>query len=291
MPIPVFAHLSMIWGPDGKRLSKRHGATSVEAYAELGYLPEAIMNYLALLGWSLDGETTIIDAETLKSSFSLDRISKNPAIFDVEKLDWMNGVYLRELPAEEFVARMVPWLEDAGLSDAADVASRPDWFARLAPLVSERIKRLDEVVEKVAFLFAEPTIEESAREKVLCQGWGRPSAERVNRGAWIVRLDLRVHRGSAARTARAARAQTEDGVPGDPGRSHWLHRLPSALRVAGVARPRDDARSSIGRSRARRGVGDSDCQTPLDWGLTPPMGVRNIPFRAAPWAFGNWGMV
>jgi glutamyl-tRNA synthetase len=174
MPIPVFAHLSMIWGPDGKRLSKRHGATSVEAYAELGYLPEAIVNYLALLGWSLDGETTIIDADTLKSSFSLDRISKNPAIFDVEKLDWMNGVYLREMPAEEFVARIVPWLEEAGLSDAADVASRPEWFARLAPLVSERTKRLDEVAEKVAFFFAEPQIEESAREKVLAKdGAGR----------------------------------------------------------------------------------------------------------------------
>ena len=174
LSVPTFAHLSMIWGPDGKRLSKRHGATSVEAYAELGYLPEAIVNYLALLGWSLDGETTIIDAETLKRSFSLDRISKNPAIFDVEKLDWMNGVYLRELPAEEFVRRMVPWLEAQGLSDAADAASRPEWFAKLAPLVTERIRRLDEVAPKVAFLFAEPDLEESARDKVLAkEGSGR----------------------------------------------------------------------------------------------------------------------
>jgi len=174
MPVPIFGHLSMIWGPDGKRLSKRHGATSVEAYAELGYLPEAIVNYLALLGWSLDGETTLIDIETLKRSFSLDRISRNPAIFDVEKLDWMNGVYLRELSPEEFIARIVPWLEDAGLSDASDVAARPEWFARMAPLVSERIKRLDEVVEKVAFLFAEPGIDEAAREKVLAkEGAGR----------------------------------------------------------------------------------------------------------------------
>jgi glutamyl-tRNA synthetase len=174
MAVPTFAHLSMIWGPDGKRLSKRHGATSVEAYAELGYLPEAIVNYLALLGWSLDGETTIIDAETLRSAFSLDRISKNPAIFDVEKLDWMNGVYLRDMPADQFVARIVPWLEAAGLSDAADAAARPEWFARLAPLVSERIKRLDEVAEKVAFLFVEPDIDVNAREKVLAkEGAGR----------------------------------------------------------------------------------------------------------------------
>ncbi len=172
--IPTFAHLSMIWGADGKRLSKRHGATSVEAYAELGYTPEALMNYLSLLGWSLDGETTIIDAATLKANFSLDRISKNPAIFDVEKLDWMNGVYIREMTAEQFVERMIVWLEAAGLSDPADVASRPEWFARLAPLVSERIKRLDEIVSMVEFLFAEPEIDESAREKVLLkEGAGR----------------------------------------------------------------------------------------------------------------------
>lgn len=174
MPVPTFAHLSMIWGPDGKRLSKRHGATSVEAYAEMGYLPEAIVNYLALLGWSLDGETTIIDADTLKANFSLDRISKNPAIFDTEKLEWMNGVYLREMPAEQFVARIVPWLEKAGLSDAKDAAERPEWFVKLAPLVSERVKRLDEVAEKVEFLFVEPKIDESAREKVLAKaGAGR----------------------------------------------------------------------------------------------------------------------
>jgi glutamyl-tRNA synthetase len=174
LPVPTFAHLSMILGSDGKRLSKRHGATSVEAYAEMGYLPEALVNYLALLGWSLDGETTIIDADTLRDSFSLDRISKNPAIFDVEKLDWMNGVYLRELSAEQFVARMVPWLEAAGLSDATDVASRPEWFARLAPLISERVKRLDEVAPTVAFLFAEPDIDEASREKVLAkEGAGR----------------------------------------------------------------------------------------------------------------------
>jgi glutamyl-tRNA synthetase len=165
--VPTFAHLSMIWGADGKRLSKRHGATSVEAYAELGYLPEALTNYLALLGWSLDGETTIIDAATLTENFSLDRISKNPAIFDIEKLDWINGVYIRDMPAEQLVERMTPWLERAGLASGADVEERRDWFIRLAPLVAERIKRMDEIASKVAFLFGQPEIEEPAREKVL----------------------------------------------------------------------------------------------------------------------------
>ena len=91
-PVPVFAHLSMIWGADGKKLSKRHGATSVEAFRDEGYLPEALLNYLALLGWSLDGETTIMSPEVLKTQFSLERISMSPAIFDFEKLEWMNGV-------------------------------------------------------------------------------------------------------------------------------------------------------------------------------------------------------
>jgi len=169
LPVPIFAHLSMIWGADGKRLSKRHGATSVEAYRDLGYLPEAIMNYLALLGWSLDGETTIIDAETLKTNFSLDRISKNVAIFDVEKLECMNGVYIRELTAEQFVIRMVPWLEAAQLTTVADAEDRSDWFLRLAPLVSERIKRMDEIVPMVSFLFTDVTPDEKSVAKVLAK--------------------------------------------------------------------------------------------------------------------------
>jgi glutamyl-tRNA synthetase len=167
MPVPTFAHLSMIWGPDGKRLSKRHGATSVEAYAEQGYLPEALVNYLALLGWSLDGETTVIPADVLTANFSLDRISKNPAIFDAEKLEWLNGVYIRDMKPEELVARMTPWLEAAGLTTAADVDERKDWYLRLEPLVAERAKRMEEIPPMVHFLFREVEVDENARTKVL----------------------------------------------------------------------------------------------------------------------------
>jgi glutamyl-tRNA synthetase len=156
--VPVFAHLPMIWGADGKRLSKRHGATSVEAYRDQGYLPEALLNYLALLGWSLDGETTIISADTLASSFSLDRVSSNPAIFDVEKLEWMNGVYIRELDPPRFAELMTPWLVTAGLGTAETFAERGPWLERLAPLVSERIKRMEEIVPMVRFLFVEEVV-------------------------------------------------------------------------------------------------------------------------------------
>lgn len=175
--VPAFAHLSMIWGPDGKKLSKRHGATSVEAYDEMGYLPEALLNYLALLGWSLDGETTIVPADVLTANFSLDRISKNPAIFDAEKLEWMNGVYLRELPATAYVEKMTPWLVAAGLTSGDDVQSRPEWYEALVPLISERAKRLDEIAEKVAFLFEEPQIDPQAVDKVLAKEGAEASLE------------------------------------------------------------------------------------------------------------------
>jgi glutamyl-tRNA synthetase len=165
--VPVFAHLPMIWGPDGKRLSKRHGATSVEAYRDEGYLPEALLNYLSLLGWSLDGETTIIDAETLTANFDLSRVSRNPAVFDAEKLEWMDGVYIRELPASDFLERALPLLEEAGLITPEEAFERRPWLLELAPLVSERVKRLDEIVPMVAFLFRPVEVDEAAREKVL----------------------------------------------------------------------------------------------------------------------------
>jgi glutamyl-tRNA synthetase len=166
--VPVFAHLPMIWGADGKRLSKRHGATSVEAYRDEGYLPEAVLNYLALLGWSLDGETTIVSADTLAASFSLDRVSHNPAIFDTEKLDWMNGVYLRELGDERFADVMTPWLVDAGFLTAETALTERDRLVLLARLVSERIKRLDEIAPMVAFLFVDSVdIEPAVAAKVL----------------------------------------------------------------------------------------------------------------------------
>lgn len=157
-PVPLFAHLPMIWGPDGQKLSKRHGATSVEAFRDEGYLPEALLNHLALLGWSLDGETTIVPPDVLNTHFSLDRISKSPAVFDFEKLEWMNGAYIRGLEPDELAARMLPFLEAAGLATARDLETRREWFRELAALISERIKRLDEIVPWVRFLFADEIV-------------------------------------------------------------------------------------------------------------------------------------
>ncbi|MDP2234247.1 MAG: glutamate--tRNA ligase [Actinomycetota bacterium] len=173
--IPTFAHMGLIFGADGKRLSKRHGATSVESYAKEGYLSEALLNYLSLLGWSIDETTTLFDRERLIAEFDLARVSNNPSVWDPEKLEWMNGVYIRELGDEGLAQRMVPWLIEAGLLDAERAADRHEWLLELAPLISERVKTMSEIAPMVAFLFAEEVvIDEASREKVLAkEGAGR----------------------------------------------------------------------------------------------------------------------
>ena len=119
LEVPTFAHLSMILGADGKKLSKRHGATNVEEYRDRGYLPDALVNFLALLGWSLDGETTVISRDTLCRAFSLDRITKKDAVFDETKLDWMCGVYIREMSCDEWICAARPWLAAARVEGQA----------------------------------------------------------------------------------------------------------------------------------------------------------------------------
>ncbi|MDR1088089.1 MAG: glutamate--tRNA ligase [Coriobacteriales bacterium] len=168
-PPPAFAHLSMILGADGKRLSKRHGAASVEDWREEGYLSDALVNYLALLGWSLDGETSIMSRATLTSHFSLARVSRNPAVFDPEKLAWMNQVYLKALGASAFVDAWEPYLVHDGLATAGDIAERRAWFEAVYPLVVERIHTLGEVDEKTAYLFGGGTValDEESVEKCL----------------------------------------------------------------------------------------------------------------------------
>ncbi len=170
--VPTFAHMNLIFGPDGKRLSKRHGATSVEAYRDEGFLPEALLNYLALLGWSIDDKTTIFDRATLVSEFDLSRISKNPAIWDADKLEWMNGVYIREMSTEDLARRMAPALADAGLIPQNLTEDDPVFglLGRLAPLVQERLKRLPDVVGLARFLLVSEEsfqVDHADQERVL----------------------------------------------------------------------------------------------------------------------------
>jgi glutamyl-tRNA synthetase len=144
---PVYAHVPSVFGADGKKLSKRHGAISVDDFRAAGYVPEALMNFLALLGWAPDGETTIMSKEELVERFSLERVGSNPATFDYAKLDWMNGVYLRDLPPAEYAERLVVYLGEQGLDWPADRVRAA------APIVQEKIARLGEFREFAGFLF------------------------------------------------------------------------------------------------------------------------------------------
>jgi glutamyl-tRNA synthetase len=151
---PVFAHVPLILGADKKRLSKRHGATSVTEYREQGYLPGAMVNFLALLGWSPGDDTEVMSAEDIVNRFSLNGISGGNAVFDTTKLDWMNGRYIARLSVEELAAAVEPLLASAGLAPTADAVHQKDfgaggpWLHRLLVLLRPRVKRLTDFVEQ-----------------------------------------------------------------------------------------------------------------------------------------------
>ena len=147
---PKFAHVPQILGPDKSKLSKRHGATSVLAYRDMGYLPEAMVNYLALLGWAYDASTEIMSKQELIERFSIEKINKTGAVFDINKLDWMNGYYIRRLIVEDLTSRLMPFLEGAGLATEND---RP-YVEQIVPLIQERLKKLGEAAELADFFFA-----------------------------------------------------------------------------------------------------------------------------------------
>ena len=154
--LPVYAHVPNVMGADGKKLSKRHGATGVDELRAQGYYAPALMNFLALLGWAPDGETTIMSREELIDRFSLDRVSSGASQFDYDKLDWMNGVYLRALPPEAYADALVDFVREQGLDwDEARVRAA-------APLVQEKIVRLGDFPAYAGFLFHDVEVDRAA---------------------------------------------------------------------------------------------------------------------------------
>jgi glutamyl-tRNA synthetase len=145
--LPVYAHLPDVLGSDGKKLSKRHGAVSIDVFREQGYLPDALMNFLALLGWSYDDKTTVMHPDELLERFSLDRVGPSPATFDYAKLDWLNGIYLRELPTDAYADALIVWLADQGYEWPAERVRQS------APLVQEKIERFGQYPDFARFLF------------------------------------------------------------------------------------------------------------------------------------------
>jgi glutamyl-tRNA synthetase len=161
---PIYAHLPLLHGPDGKKLSKRHGAASVQELRDKGYLAEAVRNYLALLGWGYDDETTFFSTDELQRLFSLERVSKNPAVFDEQKLRWMNGRYVRELAVDDLTARLEQFTGRTGLRDAVEVTQ-------------EKISTLDEFWPLARSFFDEPADDAAAREKFLAPEAGGAALE------------------------------------------------------------------------------------------------------------------
>jgi len=151
---PHFAHLPMILGPDKSKLSKRHGATAINEYRDKGYLPEAMINFLTLLGWSLDDKTEIMTLEEIIKNFSIERVSKTAAVFNIDKLEWMNGMYIRTLSVDDFAAKCLPFVE----RDLPAEIKRPieiSYLKQIAPLVQERAKTLGEVAGLIDFFYVD----------------------------------------------------------------------------------------------------------------------------------------
>jgi nondiscriminating glutamyl-tRNA synthetase len=152
--IPQFAHLSTILSPDGQKLSKRHGATSIEEFRRQGYLPEALGNYLAFLGWSSPNEgQEILSLDEIKQQFDLARVQKSPAIFDTVKLDWMNRSYISRIPNSSLVERAEPFAVRVGMIPAQPDAQTQAWFAALIELIKTRLDHLDQLASEAAIVF------------------------------------------------------------------------------------------------------------------------------------------
>jgi glutamyl-tRNA synthetase len=144
---PVYAHVPNVFGEDGRKLSKRHGAVSVDEFRAAGYVAPALMNFLALLGWAPDGETTIMSRDELVERFTLERVGRSPATFDYAKLDWMNGVYLRALDEEAYADAVLGYLRERGLEWPED------GVRAMAPIVQEKVGTLGEIPAFAGFLF------------------------------------------------------------------------------------------------------------------------------------------
>ncbi len=204
--VPQFAHVPLILGPDKKRLSKRHGATSVTAYAEQGYLPEATVNFLALLGWSPgSGDREVYTRDELVAAFDLAGISGGDAVFNVDKLDWFNQQHLWRMTPEELVDRVRPFVERAGLWDEAFLTTRRRWFVSVLELLKLRVKRLGEFVDLGRFFFeASPDYEaEAVGSRLKVEGM-REHLEALDRAL------MALPEFDAARTEAALRAVAEE---------------------------------------------------------------------------------
>jgi len=164
LPMPKYAHLPLILGPDKSKLSKRHGAVSVDEYCKMGYLPEALINFIAFLGWNPGTDKEIFSLKELIREFDLNKVQKSGAVFNVEKLDWLNGYYLRQLSLDELAKRAIPFLiRDGLISDDFSAQGGPasgwEYIKKILALEQPRLKKLGEIGERVSYFFKIPKYE------------------------------------------------------------------------------------------------------------------------------------
>ena len=235
--LPVYAHAPNIFGDDGKKLSKRHGAQSIAEFRDAGYIAPALMNFLALLGWAPDGETTIMSRDELVERFTLERVGASPATFDYAKLDWMNGQYLRALDVDAYADALVTYLREQGIDwDEARIRAA-------APIVQEKMGRLGEFPDFARFLFEDVEPDPGPARR------GDPDSSR-RRARAARAVGCAEPRGRPEAALRAPRREAEDGLSADPRRRHGLADLARALREPGAARPRRLARPAAAWRRS-----------------------------------------
>ena len=246
---PAFAHLPVILAPDRSKLSKRHGAASVMEYRDMGVLPEALMNYLALLGWSLDGETEIFSPDELVSAFDLARVSRSDAVFDSDKLMWLNGQHARRVSDDRLAAALGRfWRDDPPPEFAA--APRADDLPQIVPLVRNRLKTLRDAAPLVKFLFAESVPVDPA--ELIQRGMDAPSTARALRAAADRLENLDPFAAQSIESELRALAP-ELGIK--------VGQLLGTLRVAATAQkvspPIFESLEALGRARALKSVQDA----------------------------------
>ena len=265
--LPAYAHVPLLNGADGRKLSKRHGAITVEDFRAQGYLPDALVNYLALLGWSYDDHTEIMSRAELVERFTLDRVGTSAATFDYKKLEWLNGMYLRALPPDAYADALVRYLREQGYEWDEDV------IRKAAPLVQEKIATLGEFPAFAGFLFArvEPDPEKLGDGQMLPAAVGAPGRGGALRGG--------TDRGGATRRGRGARPEAARGLSADPSRPHRLAGLAGPLREPRAPWQGRVPRSPDGQRPRRARAGRAPAETPTR---------RDAERRA--WAEAAWGV-
>ena len=199
---PRYAHLPAVNGPDGRKLGKRHGATGIDEFRRRGFLPQALVNYLALLGWSPGDDRELFRLDELERAFSLERLGRAGAVFDHRKLEWFNGQYIRMLSPARLAAAMAPYLRAAGIELADD-----DRKQALAALLRERLSVLDEVAERAAFLAADRKL---GAEELLPRRLTAPQAAALLRAAAPLLQELTPDAGEATREVGHRPAEADD---------------------------------------------------------------------------------